>query len=387
MEEKFGVIYNVGVNDNDIDLFEGLYRVPNGMAYNSYVLADEKIAVFDSVGSHFGNEWLKNIERVIGDKSPDYLIILHMEPDHSANILKFIQKYPEAVIVGNAKTFVMIREFFGEDFVFSKYEVKDGDELILGRSRLRFIFAPMVHWPEVMFAYDVYNKALFSADAFGKFGSSDCKEEWEGEARRYYYGIVGKFGVQVQGVLKKLSALEVKKICPLHGPVLESDLGYYINKYDTWSKYQAEIKGVLIAYASVYGHTEAASRELYDMLALRGVQVKIVDLCRTDWAECVAEAFRYGALALAATTYNGDVFPAMREFLDRLKERNYRNRIIGLIENGSWAPVAANAMQKRLEGCNNLTFCQTRVKIRSALDGGSKAQLSALADELASSLS
>ena len=385
MKEKLKGVYNVGVNDKKIDLFEGMYNVPNGITYNSYVAVDEKIAVFDTVDARFGKEWLENIDRILDGRQPDYLVVLHMEPDHSANILEFIKKYPEVKVVGNSKTFVMIKEFFGEDFDFSTVEVKDGDKLSLGEREIHFVFAPMVHWPEVMLAYDSFDKIIFSADAFGKFGSDDCGEYWLDEARRYYFGIVGKFGVQVQNVLKKLSALDVEKIYPLHGPVLDSNLGYYIGKYDTWSKYDVEVKGVLIAYSSVYGHTARVANELAGMLLKLGVkEVEAVDLCRTDWAECVAKAFKNSATVLATTTYNGDIFPTMREFLDKLKERNFQNRIVGLIENGSWAPVAAKAMQKRLDGCKNLRFCEAQVKIRSALNAESRAQLSALADELAS---
>ncbi len=383
MEQILSGVYSVGVFDKNIDLFEGMYSVPEGISYNSYLVCDKKIAIMDSVDANFRDEWLNNIHSVLGERKPDYLVILHMEPDHSANILSFIKAYPDAQIVGNAKTLVMIKEFFGEDFSFNFLEVQDGQSLDLGGRKLNFIFAPMVHWPEVMVAYDSVDKALFSADAFGKFGAWVCGKQWESEARRYYYGIVGKFGAQVQILFKKLSCLEIKKIFPLHGPFLTENVDFYFDKYEKWSKYEPETNGVLIAYTSIYGHTASAAKTLALMLKEKNVcEVELCDLARCDWAECVAQAFKFKNTVLATTTYNGDVFPAMREFIDRLKERNFQNRRIGLIENGSWAPVAARNMQKRLEGCKNLEYCENGVKIRSALNAESTAQLERLAYEL-----
>lgn len=377
-------IFYVGVNDRKIDLFEGMYRVPNGMAYNSYVIMDEKIAVLDTVDAGFTEEWLSNLDRVLGDRKPDYLIIDHMEPDHSANILNFVKKYEGVRLVGNQKTFVMISDFFGGDFKDGGIVVKEGDKLSLGKHELTFLFAPMVHWPEVMMTYDITSKTLFSADAFGKFGALDCDEEWEDEARRYYFGIVGKYGVQVQSILKKVSALDVVAICSLHGPVLKDNLSYYVGLYDKWSRYEPEVNGVMIAYASVYGHTAKAAKMLASYLGSRGVKdIALYDLARSDRSECVAEAFRYGTLVLASTTYNADVFPPMREFLDCLVERNYQNRRVAVIENGSWAPMAAKVIFAKLEKCKNLRFAQNTVKILSALNMDSLTQLSALADELA----
>ncbi len=371
----------VGVDDLNLDLFEGMYRVPNGVSYNSYVIKDEKIAVMDSVDGNFSKEWLENLSAALDGRQPDYLVVLHMEPDHSANILNFIKKYPNAKIVGNRKTFVMIEELFGA-FEYEKYEVTEGGVLELGAHSLKFVFAPMVHWPEVMMAYDGYNKTLYSADAFGKFGALKKGGEWEDEARRYYYGIVGKYGVQVQALFKKLSAYEIGRICPLHGPVLDNNLNYYFGLYNKWSTYAPEKDGVMIAYTSVYGHTKEAALSLAEKLKAKNIEVVLYDLARADWAECVAKAFEYGKLVLATTTYNGEIFPAMREFIDRLTERNYQSRKVALIENGSWAPVAARAMQTRLEKCKNLTFLEAQVKIRSALNEESKAQIDALANEL-----
>ncbi len=371
----------VGVDDLNLDLFEGMYRVPNGVSYNSYVIKDEKIAVMDTVDGNFSKEWLENLDAALDGRQPDYLVVLHMEPDHSANILNFIKKYPNAKIVGNRKTFVMIEELFGA-FEYEKYEVTEGGILELGAHSLKFVFAPMVHWPEVMMAYDGYNKTLYSADAFGKFGALKKGGEWEDEARRYYYGIVGKYGVQVQALFKKLSAYEIGRICPLHGPVLDNNLNYYFGLYNKWSTYAPEKDGVMIAYTSVYGHTKEAALSLAEKLKAKNIEVVLYDLARADWAECVAKAFEYGKLVLATTTYNGEIFPAMREFIDRLTERNYQSRKVALIENGSWAPVAARAMQTRLEKCKNLTFLETQVKIRSALNEESKAQIDALANEL-----
>ena len=382
MRKIYDWLYNAGVDDFDIDLFEGIYSVPNGIAYNSYMICDEKIAVLDSVGAGFGAEWLKNIEEGLKGRLPDYVVILHMEPDHSANIANFTEKYPTAKIVGNAKTFVLLEEYFGKDFTDKKVLVKDGDTLSLGKHTLKFIFAPMVHWPEVMTAYETTEKVLFSADAFGKFGSYDANEEWDAEARRYYFGIVGKYGMQVQSLLKKLSEYEINAICPLHGYVLDKNLGHYISLYDKWSSYQAEEKGTVIAYNSVYGHTKEAVSRLSEMLKAKGEKTVVYDLARSDSSVCVSEAFRYSKLVLAGTTYNGDIFPCMREFIHYLTERNYQNRVVGFIENGSWAPVAGNKMKAEFEKSKNIVFAQNNVKIRSALNGESSAQLSALAEEL-----
>jgi flavorubredoxin len=375
-------IFYVGVNDHNIDLFEGIYKVPNGVSYNSYVIVDEKIAVMDSVDAHFGSEWLKNVEEVLSGRCPDFLVTLHMEPDHSANIFNFIKKYPNAKIVGNSKTFVMIEEYFGKIDDERKVVVADGETLSLGKHSLKFVFAPLVHWPEVMMAYDEYAKILFSADAFGKFGAQDVAEDWEEEARRYYFGIVGKFGVQVQKVLKNLSGLAIEKICSLHGPILSKNLGYYIDLYSKWSSYTPEVDGVMIAYTSVYGHTKAAVEKLVELLKGKGCNVVVYDLARTDRAYAIGQAFKYNKLVLATTTYNGGVFPTMREFIDCLVERNYQNRTIAFIENGSWAPVAANGMKARFEKCKNISYTETSVKIRSALNLESEAQLVSLANEL-----
>lgn len=372
-----------GVNDHEIDLFEGQYIVENGMAYNSYVILDEKIAVFDTVDAHFKDEWLNNIADITSGKAPDYLIVQHMEPDHSANIKAFAETYPSAKIVASAKAFTMMKQFFGTDFSDRQIIVKEGDTLSLGRHELSFIAAPMVHWPEVIVTYDSYDKVLFSADGFGKFGALDTEEDWACEARRYYIGIVGKFGVQVQNLLKKAASLDIQTICPLHGPILKENLDYYIGLYNTWSSYSVESEGVMIAYTSVYGNTKKAVELLAQKLEALGCpKVVVNDLARCDMAEAVEDAFRYGKLVLATTTYNGDVFPFMREFIHDLTERNYQNRTIGLIENGSWAPTAVKTMQKMLEGCKNLTFTDTSVKIMSALNDDSTSQIEALAKEL-----
>lgn len=382
MEITKDIIY-IGVNDHKVDLFEGQYVVPNGMAYNSYVILDEKTAVMDTVDAHFGEEWLANLEQALGGKKPDYLVVQHMEPDHSANIAKFAEKYPEAQIVGNAKTFTMVKNFFGTDYADRRVVVKDGESLSLGAHELTFVFAPMVHWPEVMVTYDAKDKVLFSADGFGKFGALDVEEDWACEARRYYFGIVGKYGMQVQNLLKKAAALDIQIICPLHGPVLTENLGYYIGLYDTWSAYKPESEGVFVAYASVYGNTKAAAELLADKLREKGCpKVTVADLAREDMAECVEDAFRYDTLVLASCTYNGGVFPPMREFILDLTERGYRNRRVALIENGSWAATAAKVMEKMLEGSKDITFAENRVSIKSALDETSTAQVEALADEL-----
>ncbi len=373
----------VGVNDHEIDLFEGQYIVPNGMAYNSYVIMDNKIAVMDTVDAKFGEQWLENVAKALGERLPDYLVISHMEPDHSSNILAFAEKYPNAQIVGNAKTFAMIQKYFGTDFSDRRVTVKDGETLELGEHSLTFVFAPMVHWPEVMLSYDAKDKILFSADAFGKFGALDIDEDWACEARRYYFGIVGKYGVQVQAVLKKAAALDIEIICPLHGPVLSENLEYYIGLYDTWSAYKAECEGVFIAYTSVYGNTRKAALALKDKLTELGCpKVAISDLAREDMAEAVEDAFKYGKLVLATTTYNGDVFPFMREFINDLTERGYQNRTIGIIENGSWAATAARAIRKKFEASKNIMFTQNTVTINAAMNADNEAQIEALAKEL-----
>lgn len=373
----------IGVNDHDIDLFEGQYIVPEGMAYNSYVIIDEKIAVMDTVSADFGEEWLANLENVLGGRKPDYLIIHHMEPDHSANIDKFISAYPEAAVVGNAKTFEMIDQFFGSGLCKNKLAVKNGDTLSLGRHELTFIFAPMVHWPEVMMSYDGADKALFSADAFGKFGALDCQDkEWDCEARRYYMGIVGKYGMQVQAVLKKAAALDIKMICPLHGPVLTGDLSHYMSLYDIWSSYGVESDGVCIAYTSVYGNTKKAAELLAKKLEERGCKAAISDLARCDMAEAVEDAFRYGKLVLATTTYNADIFPFMRQFIDHLTERNYQNRTLGFIENGTWAPAAAKIMKAMFEKSKNINYIDTTVTLRSAMTEENAEAIERMAEEL-----
>ena len=373
----------IGVNDREIDLFEGQYVVPEGMAYNSYVILDEKIAVMDSVDARFGDEWLANLRAVIGDKSPDYLIVQHMEPDHSANIITFANAYPTATIVASDKAFVMMKNFFGTDLADRRLVVGEGSTLSLGKHELRFIAAPMVHWPEVILTYDGTEKMLFSADAFGKFGALDAEEDWACEARRYYFGIVGKYGAQVQNLLKKAAALEIRTICPLHGPVLSENLGYYLDLYNTWSSYGTESEGVLIAYTSVYGNTKKAVEELAEFLRAAGCpKVVVNDLARCDMAEAVEDAFRYGKLVLATTTYNADIFPFMRSFIDHLTERNFRNKTVAFIENGSWAPVATKVMRGMLEKCKDITYTEVGVRILSALNEESRAQLRALAEEL-----
>ena len=373
----------VGVNDHSVDLFEGQYVVPNGMAYNSYVIMDEKIAVMDTVDANFTEEWLGNLKAVLYGRSPDYLIVQHMEPDHSANILKFTLAYPGAKIVSSAKAFNMMKNFFGTDFADKQVVVGEGDTLSLGRHQLTFVTAPMVHWPEVIVTYDSTDKVLFSADGFGKFGALDANEDWACEARRYYIGIVGKYGAQVQALLKKAAGLDIQIICPLHGPVLTENLGYYIGLYNTWSSYQPEEEGVLIAYTSVYGNTKKAVEELADRLEQGGcTKVVVNDLARCDMAEAVEDAFRYSKLVLATTTYNNEIFPFMREFINHLTERNYSNRTVAMIENGSWAPTAAKVMRAMLEKSKNISYAENNVKIMSALNAESRAQLCALAEEL-----
>ena len=373
----------IGVNDHDIDLFEGQYIVPEGMAYNSYVIIDEKIAVMDTVSADFGEKWFAKLQDALGGRKPDYLIIHHMEPDHSANIDKFISAYPEAAVVGNAKTFAMIDQFFGSGLCKNKLAVKNGDTLSLGRHELTFLFAPMVHWPEVMMSYDGADKALFSADAFGKFGALDCQDkEWDCEARRYYMGIVAKYGMQVQAVLKKAAALDIKMICPLHGPVLTGDLSHYMSLYDIWSSYGVESEGVCIAYTSVYGNTKRAAELLAKKLEERGCKAAISDLARCDMAEAVEDAFRYGKLVLATTTYNADIFPFMRQFIDHLTERNYQNRTIGFIENGTWAPAAAKTMKAMFEKSKNINYIDTTVTLRSAMTEENAEAIDRMAEEL-----
>ncbi len=374
----------IGVNDHEIDLFEGMYDVPNGMAYNSYVILDEKIAVMDTVDAHFGDEWLGNLKSVLGGKTPDYLVIQHMEPDHSANIKVFAEKYQNAKIVASAKAFVMMAQFFGNDFADKQVVVGENDTLPLGKHTLTFITAPMVHWPEVIMTYDNADKALFSADGFGKFGALDADEDWACEARRYYFGIVGKYGAQVQSVLKKAAGLDIQKILPLHGPVLTENLGYYLNLYNIWSSYGVESEGVVIAYTSVYGNTKKAALLLEEKLKENGCpKVAVTDLARDDMAEAVEDAFRYGKLVLATTTYNAEIFPFMRDFILHLTERNYQNRTIGIIENGSWAPTAAKVIKGMFEKSKNITFTDTTVTVKSALNAESTAQIDALAKELA----
>ena len=373
----------IGVNDHDIDLFEGQYIVPEGMAYNSYVIIDEKIAVMDTVSADFGEEWLANLENVLGGRKPDYLIIHHMEPDHSANIDKFISAYPEAAVVGNAKTFEMIDQFFGSGLCKNKLAVKNGEMLSLGRHELTFLFAPMVHWPEVMMSYDGADKVLFSADAFGKFGALDCQDkEWDCEARRYYMGIVGKYGMQVQAVLKKAAALDIKMICPLHGPVLTGNLSHYTGLYDIWSSYGVESDGVCIAYTSVYGNTKKAVELLAKKLEERGCKAVTSDLARCDMAEAVEDAFRYGKLVLATTTYNADIFPFMKQFIDHLTERGYQNRTLGFIENGTWAPAAAKTMKAMFEKSKNINYIDTTVTLRSAMTDENAEAIERMAEEL-----
>ncbi len=378
-------ILYVGVNDHNIDLFEGQYIVPNGMAYNSYVINDEKIAVMDTVDAAFGDEWLKNIADVLNGATPDYLIIQHMEPDHSANIQKFLEVYPNIKVVGNAKTFTMIGNFFRDLKLAdeNKLEVKNKDTLTLGKHELTFVFAPMVHWPEVMVTYDSKDKVLFSADGFGKFGALDAEEDWDCEARRYYVGIVGKYGAQVQNLLKVAAALDIQTICPLHGPVLTENLEHYIGQYNTWSSYGTESEGVMIAYTSVYGNTKKAVELLAEKLKEKGCpKVVVTDLAREDMAEAVEDAFRYGKIVLASTTYNGDVFPFMKTFIEHLTERNYQNKTIGLIENGSWASMAGKVMTGMFEKSKNITWLETSVKIMSSMDEQNKADIEKMAEEL-----
>ena len=373
----------VGVNDHSVDLFEGQYVVPNGMAYNSYVILDDLIAVMDTVDARFTHEWLDNIQTVLNGRTPNFLIIQHMEPDHSANIVNFLKAYPDTILVASSKAFIMMKNFFGKDFTDNGMIVKEGDVLNLGKHTLHFVSAPMVHWPEVMVTYDSTDKVLFSADGFGKFGALDVEEDWACEARRYYIGIVGKYGAQVQALLKKAATLDIQTICPLHGPVLTENLGYYLNLYNTWSSYQPEEEGVVIAYTSVYGNTKKAVMKLADQLRSKGCpKVVVNDLARSDMAECVEDAFRYSKLVLATTTYNADVFPFMKEFIHHLTERNFSNRTVAFIENGSWAPLAAKVMKGMLEGCRNITYTENNVKILSALNDESNTQLAALSDEL-----
>ncbi len=374
----------VGVNDHSIDLFEGQYIVPHGMAYNSYVIADDKVAVMDSVDARFGDAWLSNIAVVCGDRTPDYLVVHHMEPDHSSSIVKFAEAYPQAAIVSSAKAFTMMKAYFGTDFADRRVVVGEGDTLALGAHTLTFLTAPMVHWPEVLVSYDATDKVLFSADGFGKFGALDADEDWACEARRYYFGIVGKYGAQVQALLKKAAALDIQIICPLHGPILTENLGYYIDLYDTWSSYRPEDDGVLIAYTSVYGHTKAAVELLAEALRAKGVaKVTVTDLAREDMAEAVEDAFRYSKLVLATTTYNADIFPFMRTFIEHLTERNYSHRTVAFVENGSWAPMATKVMKGMLEKSKGLTFAEAEIKIMSAVSEDNRVQIDKLAEELA----
>lgn len=375
----------IGVDDRDIDLFESQYIVPNGVSYNSYVIFDEKIAVMDTVDKRKGAEWLENLEKALGGKKPDYLVVSHMEPDHGSCIDMLLRKYPEISIVGNAKTFNMIGQFFDTDIEYKKVVVADGDELELGKHTLRFVFAPMVHWPEVMVSYEKSEKVLFSADAFGKFGALDTDEDWACEARRYYFNIVGKYGVQVQGLLKKLAAFEIEKICPLHGPILTENLEYYINLYDIWSSYKPEVEGVFIAYASIHGNTAEAAKELKAILEEKGVaKVAIADLAREDMAECIEDAFKYGKIVLAAASYDGGVFTPMYDFLSHLNSKGYRNRTVAIVENGSWGPTAARAIRGMLESMKDIDICERVVTIRSAVKPADREAMAALADELIS---
>ena len=376
-------IFYVGVNDHEIDLFEGQYDVPAGMAYNSYVIMDETIAVMDSVDKDVGEKWLTNIRKVIGTRTPDYLVVQHMEPDHSANIAAFAEAFPDAKIVSSNAAFIMMKKYFGTDFAERKVAVKEGDTLSLGKHELKFVAAPMVHWPEVIMTYDTLSKVFFSADAFGKFGALDIEEDWACEARRDYFGIVGKFGQQVQALLKKAAALDIRTICPLHGPVLTENLGFYLDLYNTWSSYGVETEGVLIAYTSVYGNTKQAAELLQAKLEEKGCpKVAITDLARDDMAEAVEDAFRYGKMVLATTTYNGDIFPFMREFINELLERNYQNRNVGIIENGTWAPMAAKVIRAKFEGSKNITFAENTVTINAALDDAARTKIDQLAAEL-----
>lgn len=383
MTEITNDIKYIGVNDHETDLFEGQYNVPKGMAYNSYVIGDEKIAVMDTVDARFDEKWANNLAVVLNGRKPDYLVVQHMEPDHSGSIILFNEMFPEAKIVSSKQAFVMMKQFFGTDFPENQVVVGEGGTLELGRHTLKFITAPMVHWPEVIMTYDETDKTLFSADAFGKFGALDIEDDWACEARRYYFGIVGKFGAQVQAVLKKAAALQIERICPLHGPVLTENIGYYVNLYNTWSSYGVESEGVAIAYTSVYGHTKAAAEELADKLKELGCpKVALTDLARGDIAEAVEDAFRYGKLVLATTTYNMDIFPKMREFIEHLTERNFRNRKVGIIENGTWAPAAAKIIKAMLADSKDITYTDTTVTIKSAMTGENVSQLDALAREL-----
>lgn len=383
MKQITDSVFYVGVNDHTIDLFEGMYEVPNGVAYNSYVVLDKEISVFDTVDAAYTEEWLSKVEEVLGDRSPDYLIVQHMEPDHSANIEKFVQKYPDVTLVGNAKTFVMLHQFFETDFSKKQHVVADMDTLCTGEHTFTFVFAPMVHWPEVMVTYDSKDKLLFSADGFGKFGALDVEEEWACEARRYYFGIVGKYGAQVQALLKKAATLEIEKILPLHGPILTENLGYYLGLYDTWSSYGVESEGVVIAYASIYGNTKKAAELLAEELKAQNCpRVVLTDLARSDWAENVEDAFRYGKLVLAAPTYNGGIYPVMREFIDKLTERGYCKRTIGFMENGTWAPVTAKQMKEKFANSKEITFAETVVTMKSAVKAETKDMIKKLAAEL-----
>lgn len=376
-------ILYVGVNDHEVDLFEGQYVVPNGMAYNSYVILDDKIAVMDTVDIHFAQEWLNNIAEALDGKKPTYLVVQHMEPDHSASIAEFLKVYPDAIVVGNAKTFVMMQQFFGADVAPNREVVANKGTLELGSHTLTFVFAPMVHWPEVMVTYDAADKVLFSADGFGKFGALDVEEDWDCEARRYYIGIVGKYGAQVQALLKVAATLDIQTICPLHGPVLTENLGHYIEKYDIWSSYKVESEGVMIAYASVYGNTKKAAEKLAETLKAKGCpKVVLRDLARSDMAENIEDAFRYGKLVLASITYNGDIFPFMHAFLHGLTERSYQNRTLGVIENGTWAPTAGRIIKSAFEKSKNITWLDTTVTIKSAMNAANDAQIEAMADEL-----
>jgi flavorubredoxin len=376
-------IINVGVNDHDIDLFEGQFVVPNGMAYNSYVIMDEKIAVMDSVGYEFADQWIENVKKATEGRQPDYLVIQHMEPDHSANMVDFLNEFPDAKIVSSKKAFGMMAQFFGSDFAEKQIVVKEGDTLELGTHTLNFINAPMVHWPEVIMTYENTDKVLFSADGFGKFGATDADEDWACEARRYYFGIVGKYGKQVQAVLKKAAALDISIICPLHGPVLNEDLGYYIGLYDTWSSYRAETEGVFIPYTSVYGNTKKAVLLLAEKLEAKGIKVSVMDLAREDWAEAIEDAFRYDRIVFATTTYNNDIFPFMKSLIDHLIVRDYQNKKVGIIENSTWAPAVEKGVKKMLEGSKDITFCDNVVSIKSAMDDENIAQIEKLAEELA----
>lgn len=376
-------ILYVGVNDHEIDLFEGQYDVPNGMAYNSYIVADEKIAVMDTVDINFGKEWLSNLDAELNGKEPDYLVVQHMEPDHSANIANFMEKYKKATVVSSAKAFVMMKNFFGTDFADRRIVVGEGDSLNLGKHTLNFVEAPMVHWPEVIVTYDSFDKVLFSADGFGKFGALDIDEDWACEARRYYFGIVGKYGVQVQALLKKAQTLDIEKICPLHGPILTENLAYYLNLYDIWSSYGVETEGVVVAYTSVYGNTKLAAEKIAKKLEEAGCpKVALNDLARCDMAEAVEDAFRFGKLILATTTYNGDIFPFMREFINELTERGFKNKRVGFVENGSWAPIAAKKMRSYMENLKNIEFTETVVKINSALKEENEEQINKLVEEI-----